>query len=68
VGPGKSIFDAFSRAVGKINLIAEDLVSFIRYQKKKKKTLNFHHFHPFILIYDPVALLALYILQAITKV
>uniref|UniRef100_A0A2N9EXN8 4-alpha-glucanotransferase n=1 Tax=Fagus sylvatica TaxID=28930 RepID=A0A2N9EXN8_FAGSY len=25
VGPGKSIFDAFSRAVGKINLIAEDL-------------------------------------------
>ncbi|GMY11257.1 4-alpha-glucanotransferase, chloroplastic/amyloplastic isoform X2 [Fagus crenata] len=25
VGPGKSIFDAISRAVGKINLIAEDL-------------------------------------------
>jgi hypothetical protein len=59
VGPGKSIFDAISRAVGKINLIAEDLVSFIRYTKKKKKkkktkkkkrkTLKFSPFSPLYL-------------------
>ena len=28
MGPGKSLFDAIFRAVGKINIVAEDLVCF----------------------------------------
>lgn len=31
MGPGKSLFDAIFRSVGNINIIAEDLVCFIRY-------------------------------------
>lgn len=52
MGPGKSLFDAIFRAVGKINIIAEDLVGLIRFDYKMLHHLLFL----LIIFYDLVAL------------
>ena len=44
MGPGKSLFDAISKELGKINIIAEDLVSLADLIEKE---FYFYWFFPF---------------------